>query len=699
MPIRFRIKNDHETALGKAVRNRVSDLKFQTLTEEQIQAKSVQFLQDVNKGLLPNFRAGVVLFSNQQRTFAKDAKFFVNWHNLAATELSKMNRRAIKQAKGRLDDIAKEISALSSDVTELEIAKRQHYDSVVHNQFARHKDWPLEYADPRWAVDYKTNITFLEEDLVHILPNSGITLPINNQTHIPMVDVQLVGEKTDFGDSAAPILSSDPRSLMVGDIFRHVIVRREHDSTSRVFGYTPSYCTLLFELAGKQQFNHIRIVPAAHTPLNIETVSYLNDNSDLVSLQFETIELYDGIHILCEPVRTRYLEIQLRQFTPLTKDFVTIENLTTKEFSKFVNGLGWSTPIEIASESIEGRVYDFSVSSVDVFLNNYNSSGLFRSKDLKLDGVRSLSMRTGIDYITVSDGSTEYTKNINPLAYQSLVENYVGLKIVDDHKHVLVNELIPLPDSLTEQKEYLAPFGSEAKVKLFPDILFDLDSVIIDHVTKIASRLIRIVTTEPLNLKVDDEFLIYGPPNSVLSGIWTVDSVINDHVIQVRVTTPAADYVIETEDLPHHYIFSYPLDGSDVRQTPITLMQDDKELSIGNDFLYSLDGGSTWLNSFRPYPGTVLAINSAESGKFMIQLARPNLGSAYTINYKILPTQSLGHTGLVKLSNNTVVVDPKLKSGSATINAVLVIRSGTASPNITPVVTHYNLKVRLYNGS
>ena len=127
---------------------------------------------------------------------------------------------------------------------------------------------------------------------------------------------------------------------------------------------------------------------------------------------------------------------------------------------------------------------------------------------------------------------------------------------------------------------------------------------------------------------------------------------------------------------------------------PLEVYENDTLLTIGIDYLITLDDGATWFSdwpidsSFNEY------YRQAKAGRFYIKFNELNRSSVYWCRYFIYRNQELSDEGLVRLRNGRVIFDESLKDTSGSLQTILISRTNSANPYITSVTTEYSLRVQ-----
>lgn len=692
MPAKFKTRLNNLTPLERAARKRVLDEGVGDLTEEQIQQRINQYLRVQNRKTVPELRSGEVMNSHQYRQFLRDAKFFVNMNNGQLTDLDREIRNTASRGFGILDDIQKEAEALSSLISEEEIKLLGNYDTVHFNAFVRQNDTGLDFTDKRWLVDFKTETSFLVNNIAEVIPGTGITLPLRDRVYVPIVDCVLVGEETDVGDSRHPVVYTDPRNVFLQDkIWRYVIIRQEHDKTSRKFNHSPSYATLQLELPNLQLVNYINLKPLSQRGLVIEELSFVNEVGETVSLDVFKVNLETNQILLFEPVRTRYLRVKLRAHAPLTKTEYNVVDWTRKEVNDILRGAGWSQLLPETQDLIQGRVFDFSIESISTGLNIYEPLGIYRSRAVDIKHPVGVSISERSAAITVSNEQRAYGVDFALPDGVVLNEYYLGVRLRHPGGRVAMNDLVPIPDSYPVQREFMPLIGAESKAKLFPDLLWNLDKWKVKTITwgtDLVNPSVIVTTTEPHGFERGDDIAILGGADFVLNGEHRVFTA-NETQFEVQVSEFLNSQLVDESTVPR--IITYRLD---IQEDPVVVNLENDTLVIGEDYKVSLDGGSTWYDDWPRGDGFITARTDPQAGNFRIKLRNPQYDRLYWIQYRPLKNQFLSKDRLVKLKNGRIIFDPELRETSGHINTVIVSRADSSNPQITPVVLFYALKVR-----
>ena len=118
-------------------------------------------------------------------------------------------------------------------------------------------------------------------------------------------------------------------------------------------------------------------------------------------------------------------------------------------------------------ESLEGYVYDISINTIKIGLLAFGDKGIFRSKPKEISNCVSFNLEHSAVIPSIMELRDSYIQDYLILSENVLIEAYGGLKVYDSFGGLLINQLIPLPDSLDKQTEYIDPVGRDFRFKLF----------------------------------------------------------------------------------------------------------------------------------------------------------------------------------------------------------------------------------------
>jgi len=412
--------------------------------------------------------------------------------NSKTNKLQEEIRLSSKNAFATIREIQRSLYALDSETNEEEIKLLTNYTKIHHNSFSRHLDMCLQWDDKSWLEDFKTSITYLEKYLLSIWSTSGATLPIRYRVDIPIINAEIVGEKTDVGDTITPVVSTSPRNIFLKNkIFKHVIFRKGFDTTSRKYKEKTSYdtypysavatMTLQTELPNLSRINFLEIVPAGASVLDIKQISYINEAGEEIEILASSISNQITTTLLFEPIYTKYLIVQFEQTAAAARTSSSVSDSRTDAMNKIIDSTGFSVMFEGEKKNISGRYYDFSISSCSMGIIEYEPKGIFRSLPIKVKNPLGMDIDTYVEMITPERTFDDYYEAVILPEGDTLSESYVGVHLKDLEDNVRVDGIVPIPDNYPYQTEYLSPQGDICRVKLFPDMMWNSPKTKVDN--------------------------------------------------------------------------------------------------------------------------------------------------------------------------------------------------------------------------
>lgn len=494
MPKRFKDKVDFLPSLMKASVDRINDTDVPLQSDTAINNSALAYLN--NKGSIEplNFVNELVRSSGQrERIFIKDFKFAINALNAKINTTKEFARLNAKEVFATLFEIQRQVYKLDVEVGESEIKILNGFSKVHLNTFVRQMDSQLQYGDKSWITDFKTSFSYPEKYLLNLLPSSGITLPRRSEVAIPIVDAYIVDEASDAGDSLRPVISTSPRNVFIKNkIFKHVVVRRDFDETTRKYKAKTIYdnypysatsqLTLELVLPNTCMVNYLKVNPVNASNFNIKDISYLNESGEEVSILSQAIDGDLFATYLFEPIYTKNLRVTFEQLSTVTKTTSIIGDVESKAISDILEGAGFSNEINVNSEEITGRWYDFSIKDIEVGEIRYENKGIYRSKSIKTSSPVGLEVNRFIEAITPEELFSEYYKTITLPEGKALSEAYVGVRLFNAQGGTVVDSIVPVVDSYPTQTEFLDFIHTDARVKLFPDLEWHLNDNCIKEV-------------------------------------------------------------------------------------------------------------------------------------------------------------------------------------------------------------------------
>jgi len=701
MPLELKEKLTLQDALVEAARRRASDEAHREFTIRQLDSRTKRILSGKTTRMGPVLLPGNSLDSYQMREFLKDSKYLLGTLAGQSTNLEGEVQSLARANFALLDDLQKNVAALDSDITEREVETFQKFTQVHFNSFVRPQDAGLDFDDEDWRVDPKTQIPFLAGHVISIIPGAGVTLPTKEVVKLSLKDVHLVGEETDVGDTKQPIQGSPARNIMLSDrVFRHVIIRRDYDETSRKFRRIPSYCTFLLELSGVQLVNTIRVRPLGHNPVKLESLAYVNEAGEEVALTTVETSADRELTLLFEPVRAKYFKVRFVQYGPVSRMAYSTGDLRVEKLNEALEGVGFSMVLPSQGEEIYGRVFDFSMEEISLELRIYETLGFYRSPRVATSSPVGLALSDQVEVIQISNDQRTYGNRYFLNEGEVLLERYAGLHLEDASGAVLYHDLIPIPDTYPIQREWLPLHGGEGRLKLYPDLIWNLSKIAIASASESLGGW-DIVLSEPHGLTPYTIFdpatdaCILGPVSIGLNGCSEKYTSLSESEIRVTLTTtPPSGGELAEGERPTAYLY---FRGD--QEAPLTVYRENDTLVVGVDYEVSLNGGSTWHSTWPTGDEFTKAVTSARAGDFRVRILSPDYAKLYWVEYRIARNQALGSGSGVSLRNGKVVFDRVMLGTKGWVNTMFVLRAQNDNPYISPILLSYFLKLREYDGS
>jgi hypothetical protein len=690
MPLKFKQSLNEGGEVKEAIRRRLTEDEHHTLTDKEIDVRIAQYLVADNIDSRPQLIPGNPLFSDSWRTLTKDQKLLSGMLNGRIGTIEEQILNTSRETFGLLSEIQQQALTLDSQITEEEIKNLHGYTAVHHNSFVRGIDFGLSSESQDWLVDGKTGLPFLQGNTANIIPSTGMTLPIRERVDAPIIDVVLVGEETDVGDTRKPIIANSPRNLLhQGKVFRYVIACREFDDTTRKYNKRKSVITLLLNLANIQLINHLVLKPVGQSQVTVEELSYINEAGEEILLTQEILSAETNLTVVFAPTRTKWLKVKLSQFAPITKTHHDLKDLRVSSLNDVLRGVGFTHLLHESVEKIQGRIFDFSLESIKVGLLMYEALGVFRSKGLKVRSPRALTISNIASRIQTDIPIGEYGVDFQLPDGTVLNEFYTGITLKDRGGNILLRDLIPVPSSYPIQREYLPLIGSKSKLLFFPDMTWNISKTRV--ISLVDDGSLGTATTEvPHGLPVGSPttVVVLGPEDHPFNGEVTITPV-DALTFTIDTTASSEDYSFTENTLPRVYFYLL-----DQQQSPLDVSMNDTVLDIGTDYEISIDGGITFSKTFPRGSDYVAALRLARSGRCVVKILRPQLDKFYWVQYRPLKTQLLGGSDLVRMRGGRVVFNKSLKGSRGRISTIIVSRADSANPYVSPVMQSYTLKVR-----
>lgn len=483
--MRTRDRIPYEPLALEAATRRVRDRAHEDLPREQAARLATRYLEIQSRMRDPQLQPGQILDSLLEGEVQRDFRFQVHGLNLKLNLLGELSGSTAQEALAGLRETQRGLLGLDEETTEEEIRILGRYGKVHHNGFAREVDAPLGGEDEEFLTDPKTSYTYPPHLLMEMVTGAGLVLPVRARVEVPVRDVVVVSERTDVGDTLQPLISSSPLdAIRAGALFRHVLVRKEFDGTGRKFPLKTSKdpypysaiptLTLLVELPGTMVVNHLQVESCSAAPVRVSRLSYLDEATREVELSTLDLSTTAFLELFFEPVAARHLLIEFQQDTPIARTEVDTSSSRARQLNELLQQVGFESRYETPGDQIRGRVHDFSLRNLKLNSIRYEERGIFRSQPVGVRSVASVELSVEVESLAREEVLDDYNRTAVLPEGQVLQEAYVGARLEDSEGNLVLDDLVPVPDEYPFQTEYLAPLGTDCRVKLFPDLRWNL---------------------------------------------------------------------------------------------------------------------------------------------------------------------------------------------------------------------------------
>lgn len=504
---KFKTQIDFSAQALEAARNRVLDSTEQRSASEVTSAAKNFLVNSYSVFNTPLLEPGLPWDSKYEQYYLKQLKYYVNLQNLKSNKVEDLASKCIKENFANLREIQRELVSLLSETTEEETKLLGGYSKVHYNAFVRGIDAPLQWKDLSGLRDFKTGFAFKEKNLMAPLQNAGLALPIRDQFEVPILDAYIIDESTDVGDTMHPIQSSPAKNLIrKNKVFNHVVVRKEHDHSSRKYKTQTSYSqypyncistlTIELEMPSMVQVNYLTFEPAGGSTIYVPEngLSYKSEDGSEISLSTLTIPGEVSTTLIFQPIHTKYIRIKFEQYGTLGRKDVVLGDKKIMAFNNLLASTEMNVRYPSHEDHIKGRVYDFSLANVSVGLYAFEPKGIFRSgTSLSVDSPLGFDFRWEAEQLIPFESFDTYLRSAILPEGRTLLESYLHLKLYGGKEKgasvapiytggkkrkkqdllrdtLLVDSLVPVPDSYPIQVEYMDFVQDKAKAKLFPDV-------------------------------------------------------------------------------------------------------------------------------------------------------------------------------------------------------------------------------------
>lgn len=681
--------------VDKSIERFIKNQSIRELSEEEIKQRAELKRELPSEKWTPHILSGENISSEAMNTYLREGQLRINILASQTTSAENTIKNACLDLQSILYDINNETQKLNADIQELEIQAEGKYNTVHLNSFVRARDLQ-DTESMNLSQDWKTNQVFRPKHYMRVLSNAGLTLPVHYENEILIRNIQIVDEETDVGNTRRPLVESDPNDLLNNKSFKYIIARRKYDETGQLYNYTETQCKLLIELHNIQIINFIEIGVSAACQVFLKEVAYVNESGENVSLESEIRSIDGSLKILLEPIKTNNIYLTFVSYSPLLEDQIYTDSELVAEMNNLLKASDWSTKFPSNETSMECRIFDLSIQSIKLSSIAYRNLGMYQSQPLPVQSLLSASLSVNTESIPITSQRRAYS--VEHFLPESVVtyESYLRILLEDKNKKKQIESLIPMPSQKSSQIELLPLTRDECKLQFMPDLFYSSTRLRV-YSASYNNNFITVTLEKDhgitQGITFSDQIEIWAgketPRKNTTSVQW---SAISSNELRLKRNDLGAleSFIAEIgpNDSPQAFILR------NLNSMPFTVYEEGKELSLGEDYIYSLNNGVTWHSTILTLEEYNNLYDIAIAGNFRIKIINPDYSKFYWITYQRLQNQFLHDSKLFGLRNSVVVFSPKLKQYQGTVSIVLISRASSRIPYITDVIQNYILKVR-----
>lgn len=466
MSISLKKEMDTDLHLLRSSFSRVQEDPRRELSNDQIESLISAFIQTGTLEELPMELPGEPISSIHKNKYLRDQAFNLEITGRQIDELKDTIEVSCNETKALFSNLEREVASYRASIKEVFDKIESNSSFVWINQWNRSSDDHDYGANLDLLRDQKTLFSLRNRVNEHI-PSLGLTLPIREILPVTPTSVHLVGELTDVGDTQHPLRTDPPMNLLKGKRFRHTIIRKEYDTTTKKYRFDSSTMALLFSFSHAREVNTIVIESDSMFDLKVKEINYYDINNEKQSLTTDKIDVTLKKKLLIPSILCRGIEIIFETSSVVGRNKYLEEEDRTNRLQAIrsrLENIGFKNLPEKIENSIQGRIYDFAIRKVEFGRASYLSSGVFCSKTFDVSNFVSAQLTSLVGNSNHASGhyGTSFEDN--------LVEMYFYLLLKDEDGSTLVNHIVPIPDTSKEETEALVIVAQKAKVNFYPDI-------------------------------------------------------------------------------------------------------------------------------------------------------------------------------------------------------------------------------------
>ena len=493
-----------------------------SLTDSQVQKRALSIVKSLQTEVgYPTLRRDSPINSEMHQNWLRRMKWWANANNVKANTLKNLISKNGKESFALVKEMQRELLGFLSEVAEEEQKILGGYSKVHSNSFVRSMDKPLQWKSQLMIKDYKTGFPYKEKFLMEVINNSGLGLPRKGSEKLPVRDIYIVDELTDRGDTMHQIVDTDPMDLSrANKNFHYVILRKENDHTSRKFRSKTSFdtypyncvstLTIEMEFPSIVQVNYFNFVPIGDSTVHIppDGISYRSEDGSDISLNAITVPGETSSTLIFQPVWTRFLRISFQQYGTVGRTELSLGDKRKEVLNNMFEGIGFVSRLPNTVEKVKGRIYDFSLAEVSAGFYAFEPKGIFRSgTPIQIDSPIGFDLRWQAEQLAPIESFDTYMKTATFPEGKVLLESYLDVRLYGGSKvpaisagdskrkqsdvltdTLVVDSLVPVPDSYPLQMEFLAPIVRDARVKLFPNFKWNRENFVLNKISLVKDR-------------------------------------------------------------------------------------------------------------------------------------------------------------------------------------------------------------------
>lgn len=603
---------------------------------------------------------------------------------------------------------------IESEIEELELKYSEKADYVHVNNFTKEQDKSGFVNKNVFRVDFKSLMPFEKKDLMKSFFGMGVSFPLKSIEKYDVSNCIILDEKTNVGDSLSKIFPKEnPFDIFrKNKIFKYALIKSNKDTTSRLYKRKTKYdsypysltptLTLKIDLESYVNINYLKISPVSLQGFSLNKLSYRKDGN-FIDVAIDQKEVGNKFYIFFESFSTSEIILEFEQTSCIENSRVIVSDKQSYYLNEALRGGGFVSRVEESYEDLTGYVYDLSIKHIEVGKATFRSKGILYSKPIDVENF--LSSRTNVS-------ATHYGDSF-------FIENYLGIHLNNSEGSLMLQEMVPVPDSKHVQNEYLDLRENIGRVKLYPDLnqnlnkdllRFEESSLTTDMDGRVEGTTLEIPADQgypsffmgvmpflnPMGLKY---LPITNSDSRDIAICYKKDFSIE--VIQIEETyartgyqylvrvsdgeeTPSEGKVLDFFNKYNVYIYYY-----DNKNTFFKVYEDDKQLDLGNDYEYSLDGKSSWINTFPKKEYFLKNKDEKIAGSFYIKIKNPDPNKVYSVQYNIDKSQSLVKDRGVYLLNEKIALSKSNRDNYGYIQNIIVCRNSLNDSEEISLVEKY----------